>query len=49
MKSQVPDVLPVSWSRRIGWLIFIWLVSVLALAVVAGVFRLIMAAAGLTR
>ncbi|MET0409478.1 MAG: DUF2474 domain-containing protein [Hyphomicrobium sp.] len=37
-----------SWSRRFGWLLLIWTLSVLALAVVAGVIRLIMTAAGLT-
>jgi hypothetical protein len=36
------------WLRRIGWLALIWTASVLALAVVAIVFRLLMAAAGLT-
>ncbi len=37
-----------SWPRRIGWLLLIWLASVLALAVVAGVIRVVMTAAGLT-
>lgn len=37
-----------SWPRRVGWLLLIWLLSVLALAVVAGVIRIIMTAAGLT-
>jgi hypothetical protein len=35
-------------SRRIGWLILIWTASVIALAVVAGFFRILMNAAGLT-
>ena len=35
-------------SRRIGWLILIWTASVIALAVVAGLFRILMNAAGLT-
>jgi hypothetical protein len=37
------------WLRRIGWLILIWSASVAALAVVALLFRLLMAAAGLRR
>jgi Protein of unknown function (DUF2474) len=37
-----------SWPRRVGWLLLIWLLSVLALAVVAGAIRIIMTAAGLT-
>jgi hypothetical protein len=37
-----------SWLRRVGWLLLIWLLSVLALAVVAVVIRIIMTAAGLT-
>ena len=35
-------------SRRIGWLILIWAVSVIALAIVAAFFRILMNAAGLT-
>lgn len=34
--------------RRLGWLVLIWAASVLALAVVAVLFRLMMNAAGLT-
>jgi Protein of unknown function (DUF2474) len=37
-----------SWPRRVGWLLLIWLLSVLALAIVAGVIRIVMTAAGLT-
>jgi uncharacterized protein DUF2474 len=37
-----------SWARRIGWLVLIWVASVLTLAVVAMVIRIIMTAAGLT-
>jgi hypothetical protein len=33
---------------RVGWLVLIWATSVVALGIVALVFRLIMAAAGLT-
>jgi Protein of unknown function (DUF2474) len=49
MKPHVTDVGPTRWARRVGWLLLIWLASVLALGVIAGVFRWIMAAAGLTR
>ncbi|MCP1495551.1 hypothetical protein J2Y86_000258 [Pseudomonas migulae] len=38
----------VSWSRRLGWLVLIWLGSVLALGVVAGTLRLLMHAAGMS-
>lgn len=37
-----------SWLRRIGWLVLIWTLSVLALAAVAAVIRVIMTAVGLT-
>ncbi|HTB65347.1 MAG TPA: DUF2474 domain-containing protein [Steroidobacteraceae bacterium] len=37
------------WVRRIGWFIVIWLVSVISLAVVAGLLRTLMNFAGLTR
>jgi Protein of unknown function (DUF2474) len=36
------------WLRRVGWLILIWAGSVAALGLVALVFRLLMAAIGLT-
>ncbi|MBW6399374.1 DUF2474 family protein [Roseomonas sp. HJA6] len=36
------------WLRRGGWFVLIWLVSVLALAVVAVVFRLLMNLTGMT-
>jgi hypothetical protein len=36
------------WLRRLGWLALIWIASVVALAVVAMLFRLIMGFAGLT-
>jgi len=36
------------WLRRVGWLVLIWGLSVLALAVVAGLFRVFMGFAGLT-
>jgi hypothetical protein len=35
--------------QRIGWMILIWAASVAALGLVALAFRLLMAAAGLTR
>ena len=34
--------------RRSGWLVLIWAMSVLALGIVAGLFRILMALAGLT-
>jgi hypothetical protein len=37
------------WWRRVGWLVAIWAGSVISLAVVAGLFRWLMAAVGLTR
>ncbi len=36
------------WARRIGWFIAIWIVSVIALAVAAGLLRTLMNFAGLT-
>ncbi|CAM5614721.1 hypothetical protein ATER59S_05760 [Aquamicrobium terrae] len=36
------------WLRRVGWMILIWIGSVAALAVVAGLFRLLMNLAGMT-
>ena len=36
------------WPGRIGWLVLIRTVSVMALALVAVAFRLLMSAAGLT-
>jgi hypothetical protein len=36
------------WSRRLGWLILIWMASIIALASVAALFRVLMNAAGLT-
>ncbi|HMJ40828.1 MAG TPA: DUF2474 domain-containing protein [Pseudolabrys sp.] len=37
-----------TWLRRAGWLVLIWAASVLALGVVAGLFRMLMTLAGLT-
>jgi hypothetical protein len=37
-----------SWLRRIGWLVLIWVLSVMTLAVAAAFFRLFMGFAGLT-
>jgi hypothetical protein len=36
------------WVRRIGWFILIWMVSVIALVVVAALLRTLMRFAGLT-
>jgi Protein of unknown function (DUF2474) len=45
--EQAPVPTP-SWLHRIGWLILIWTASVLGLALVAVLFRMLMSAAGLT-
>jgi Protein of unknown function (DUF2474) len=37
-----------SWLRRIGWLVLIWSASVLALGIVAALFRILMNLVGLT-
>jgi hypothetical protein len=39
---------PVSWPRRIGWLIMLWAAGVLTVGLVAVAFRLLMGLAGLT-
>jgi Protein of unknown function (DUF2474) len=36
------------WLRRLGWLVLIWAASVVALAVIATLFRLLMGFVGLT-
>ncbi|MEA3138398.1 MAG: hypothetical protein QOK23_567 [Gammaproteobacteria bacterium] len=46
---QTADRASKPWLRRVGWLILIWAGSVAALGLVALVFRLLMAAVGLTR
>jgi hypothetical protein len=43
-----PSTDPQTWLRRVGWLVLIWAGSVLALGVVAGLFRVVMNLAGLT-
>jgi Protein of unknown function (DUF2474) len=37
-----------TWLERVGWLVLIWAAGVLALGVVAGLFRVVMNLAGLT-
>lgn len=39
---------PANWPRRFGWLVLIWTASVLALGLVALLFRALMNMAGLT-
>jgi hypothetical protein len=39
---------PKRWLRRIGWLVLIWIVSVLMVSVIALLFRMMMSLAGLT-
>ena len=36
------------WLRRLGWLVLIWVAGVVALGVVASLFRAAMTLAGLT-
>jgi hypothetical protein len=36
------------WVRRVGWLVLIWTLSVIALAVVAALLRILMTFAGLS-
>jgi hypothetical protein len=36
------------WLRRLGWMALIWMASVVTLAIVAMLFRLLMGFAGLT-
>ena len=43
-----PSASAQTWARRVGWLCLIWAGSVLALGVVAGLFRVVMNLAGLT-
>ncbi len=43
-----PSTAPKSWLARFGWMMAIWVVSVLALGIAALAFRLIMNLAGLT-
>lgn len=45
---MAPSGTPNSWPKRIGWLILIWAASVLALGLVALIFRMLMNLAGLT-
>ncbi len=44
----VPSLVPDSWVRRIGWLVLIWIVSVLSLGLFAYLFRFLMGLVGLT-
>jgi len=43
-----PSVGAQTWLRRVGWLVLIWAAGVLALGLVAGLFRVVMNLAGLT-
>jgi hypothetical protein len=36
------------WLRRVGWLVLIWTASVVAMGIIAFLFRLAMTASGLT-
>ncbi|EJM74015.1 MULTISPECIES: DUF2474 domain-containing protein [Pseudomonas] len=39
---------PAPWYKRLGWLVVIWLGSVVALGVVAGALRMLMQVAGMS-
>ncbi|MGJ7514960.1 DUF2474 domain-containing protein [Pseudomonas baetica] len=39
---------PGRWYKRVGWLVLIWLGSVVSLGVVAGGLRMLMHAAGMS-
>lgn len=43
-----PDQPPVSWARRLGWLLLLWLGSVASLTLLAWLIRQFMNAAGLS-
>lgn len=45
-KTHQPE--PARWYKRLGWLVLIWLGSVLALGGVAGALRFLMHAAGMS-
>jgi hypothetical protein len=45
--SRLPASTRPSWLRRLGWLLLIWVASVLSLGLVALALRLAMSAAGL--
>lgn len=49
MKESENNAKPLSWVRRIGWLLLIWAASVLALGLAAGALRLIMSGIGMAR
>jgi hypothetical protein len=36
------------WARRLGWMVLIWAASVVGLAVVASILRILMSLGGLT-
>jgi hypothetical protein len=46
--TALPSAGAQTWFRRVGWLVLIWAAGVLALGVVAGLFRVVMDLAGLT-
>ena len=48
LKVEQPSVPTASWRHRIGWLVLIWTASVMVLALVAVLFRMLMSVAGLT-
>ena len=45
--AKPADTAPRAWWKRVGWMVIIWEASVMALAVVASGFKLLMLAAGM--
>ena len=45
--AKPADTAPRAWWKRVGWMVIIWAASVMALAVVASGFKLLMLAAGM--
>jgi hypothetical protein len=45
--SNHNDGTPVSWPRRLGWLLLIWAASVVTLGVAAWMLRVVMRAVGM--
>ncbi|EPF6503389.1 MULTISPECIES: DUF2474 domain-containing protein [Klebsiella/Raoultella group] len=46
-RGKTAAAAPRPWWKRIGWMVVIWAASVMALAIVASIFRLLMLAAGM--
>ena len=46
-RGKTAAATPRPWWNRVGWMVVIWAASVMALAVVASLFKLLMLAAGM--